>query len=317
VWFFRDEAKNITRHVHTDDYTYDEDGNLQTHTRADGSRVHFEYDRQHRLTGILDAEGGVWKRDYDAQGHLTEEIDPLGHKTEYAYDKAGRPRAHHRCEGRRQGARLFDALGRATRYSYTRAGLIAGRTDAAGRSLKYYWDLLGRLTELHNENGSRYDFRYDPVGRLTGLHYNRHRYYDPRAGRFVSSDPIALAGGINLHAYALNTTEWIDPLGLQPRVPPHISLQKQAGHVKGTPQYDNRVNAGKPTSCFCDWNAAIKYTGEAWANGTQVPGRPGVKDYEFGTPIGEGPKGGTQSKVRVHQDSKGKIHGHPAGPETP
>ncbi|MGN8084338.1 RHS repeat-associated core domain-containing protein, partial [Variovorax sp. 22077] len=151
----------------------------------------------------------------------------------------------------------------------------------------------------------------------TGLHYNRYRYYDPQAGRFASSDPIALAGGMNLHAYASNAIEWIDPLGLQPRVPPYFSSQKQAGHVKGTPQYDNRVKAGKPTSCFCDWNAAIKYTDEAWANGTQVPGRPEVKDYEFGKPIGEGPRGGTQTKVRVHQDSKGKIHGHPAGPETP
>ena len=31
----------------------------------------------------------------------------------------------------------------------------------------------------------------------TGLHYNRHRYYDPRAARFVSEDPIGLAGGVN------------------------------------------------------------------------------------------------------------------------
>nr|WP_257011215.1 RHS repeat-associated core domain-containing protein [Pseudomonas lundensis] len=28
-----------------------------------------------------------------------------------------------------------------------------------------------------------------------GLHYNRYRYYDPRAGRFVSKDPISYAGG--------------------------------------------------------------------------------------------------------------------------
>ncbi|MCO1454915.1 RHS repeat-associated core domain-containing protein [Burkholderia multivorans] len=28
----------------------------------------------------------------------------------------------------------------------------------------------------------------------TGLHCNRHRYYDPGSGRFVSKDPIGLAG---------------------------------------------------------------------------------------------------------------------------
>ena len=48
----------------------------------------------------------------------------------------------------------------------------------------------------------------------TGLHYNRFRYYDPDIGRFISQDPIGLSGGTNLFAYALNSTGWIDPLGL-------------------------------------------------------------------------------------------------------
>ena len=48
----------------------------------------------------------------------------------------------------------------------------------------------------------------------TGLHYNRHRYYSPYVGRFISKDPIGLSGGINIYAYAPNTVEWIDPLGL-------------------------------------------------------------------------------------------------------
>ena len=48
----------------------------------------------------------------------------------------------------------------------------------------------------------------------TGLHYNRFRYYDPDAGRFVSQDPIGLAGGVNLYQYAPNPLSWIDPLGL-------------------------------------------------------------------------------------------------------
>ena len=48
----------------------------------------------------------------------------------------------------------------------------------------------------------------------TGQHYNRYRYYDPRAGRFISKDPISYAGGLNLYAYAPNPVEWVDRLGL-------------------------------------------------------------------------------------------------------
>jgi len=38
----------------------------------------------------------------------------------------------------------------------------------------------------------------------TGLHYNYHRYYDPKTGRYLKTDPIGLDGGINLFTYALN-----------------------------------------------------------------------------------------------------------------
>ena len=47
----------------------------------------------------------------------------------------------------------------------------------------------------------------------TRLHYNTFRYYDPDTGRFVSPDPIGLAGGLNLYRYAPNPTGWSDPWG--------------------------------------------------------------------------------------------------------
>nr|WP_107312416.1 RHS repeat-associated core domain-containing protein [Burkholderia metallica] len=46
------------------------------------------------------------------------------------------------------------------------------------------------------------------------MRYNRHRYYDPRSGRFVSQDPIGLAGGISVYQCRPSPTEWVDPLGL-------------------------------------------------------------------------------------------------------
>ena len=48
-----------------------------------------------------------------------------------------------------------------------------------------------------------------------GYVYMRNRWYDPQTGRFLSQDPIGLAGGVNLYAYAGNNpTTYADPFGL-------------------------------------------------------------------------------------------------------
>ncbi|EFR3167730.1 hypothetical protein H1417_004481, partial [Salmonella enterica] len=47
----------------------------------------------------------------------------------------------------------------------------------------------------------------------SGLYYNRYRYYNPEQGRYITQDPIGLAGGLNTYAYVKNPLSYIDPLG--------------------------------------------------------------------------------------------------------
>ncbi len=135
-----------------------------------------------------------------------------------------------------QGKRtyLYDA-----EQPYTPAAAITGRGESQ-KIWYYHTDLTGTVQEVTAADGtlvwagyqagfgeSRGDISnsgayFEQPLRLpgqyddeeTGLHYNLFRYYAPECGRFVSQDPIGLAGGINLYAYAPNPLSWIDPLGL-------------------------------------------------------------------------------------------------------
>ena len=79
-------------------------------------------------------------------------------------------------------------------YAYSPFGETAARGERTGNASQY----TGR------ENDG------------TVLYYYRARYYDPGLKRFVSEDPIGLAGGGNVYAYVDNNPlNWTDPDGLK------------------------------------------------------------------------------------------------------
>ena len=76
------------------------------------------------------------------------------------------------------------------------------------------YDPFGACTETVNlvEQNIRFPGQY--FDQETGLHYNYFRTYNPGTGRYVESDPVGLAGGINTYGYAFqNPLVYYDPDG--------------------------------------------------------------------------------------------------------
>jgi len=125
-----------------------------------------------------------------------------------------------------------------------------------------------------------------------GFTYLRNRWYDPATGRFLTQDPIGLAGGVNLYSYAGNDpVSYSDPLGLCPECPdevasvrigPIVGLRYKAklGVVKGdiflgasaTGGVKHEVSAdGKPDNSLtggAKLGADLELT--AWGEGLQL-----------------------------------------------
>lgn len=177
-WLFRDEAKNVLRHVHADGsvdrYCYDLRGNLLEHIRADDSVAHYAFDDQDQLIKILDAEGGLWRQGYDDRGNLVEAIDPLGNKTEYAYNQAGLPTGIKAANGSEKSLACNDAgqlleyvdcSGKKSAWAYDERGQMVCFTDAAGQSTEYQYR-SGQVVSVKLPDKSEERFEYDAEGRL-------------------------------------------------------------------------------------------------------------------------------------------------------
>jgi RHS repeat-associated protein len=229
-------------------YTYDNIYQLTQATHPNMSTEQFSYDavgNRQTSEGQAPGQGRSTEYVYDFENRLIE-IDYFGMAAQYKYDPFGR-----RIEKNVNGTiirYLYDGPNIATEYDgswnvtnkyvstldiddpltvtqgentfyYQKDGLgsVVGLTDASGSVIKSY--TYKSFGEIYAEAGSLvqpFTFtgrEYDPE---SGLYYYRARYYDPRAGRFLTKDPIGFDGGdANLYRYTLNNAiNFVDPLGL-------------------------------------------------------------------------------------------------------
>jgi RHS repeat-associated protein len=116
-------------------------------------------------------------------------------------------------------------------------------------SASYDYDPFGQTLRAVGELSSKNPFRFSNyyTDSETGLIYCGYRFYSPENGRWVSKDPLDVAGGVNLYAFVSNNgVGKIDLFGLT--------------------DYDSIAGQQLNYSCNCGWID--------WNHANPVPGDP-------------------------------------------
>ncbi|HEX8703421.1 MAG TPA: DUF6531 domain-containing protein [Myxococcaceae bacterium] len=207
-------------------YRYDEDGQLIEARRGD-EVTRYVWNGAGMLDKVLLPNGDRVSFTYDPMGRRTRKTvyrgDELIASTSWVWD--GAVPIHERRSGeapitwmfepsgmiplaRLQGERRWSVL---TDHLGTPTELL---DEDGGLAWRMQMDLYGAATveELQTDCPFRWPGQYED--RETGLHYNRFRYYAPQSGRFLSADPLGVAGGLGAYNYVEDPLTRIDPLGL-------------------------------------------------------------------------------------------------------
>jgi RHS repeat-associated protein len=146
---------------------------------------------------------------YDSAGHLISETDAAGLSVrDYVWHESMSPLAQ--IDGAHGNERIT--------YLHTDHLMTnrLGTDELQGVVWRWEGEAFGE-TPAQELSGVRVDLRFPGqyVDAESGLFYNWNRYYDPSIGRYITSDPIGLEGGINTYLYAnSNPVRYYDPYGL-------------------------------------------------------------------------------------------------------
>ncbi|MCG7542768.1 RHS domain-containing protein [Pseudoalteromonas sp. MM17-2] len=217
-------------------FIHDANGN-----RTRGDKRSFTYGEHNRLTEVTNDENGIKTTYlYNGLGQRVKKSNVFG-DIYFLYDEQGLLIAEASDEGKVTKEYIY----------YESQPLVMDAID----TYYYHNDHLGTPQALTDNTASIvWKANYTPFGETditietvtnnlrfagqyydeeSGLHYNYFRDYDPELGRYIQSDPIGLAGGINTYGYAYqNPVMNIDPTGLL--VPSfHKRLTRESANAAG------------------------------------------------------------------------------------
>jgi len=205
----------------TDQYQYQYQGGVLTQL---GHRQ-LEYNGAGRLEAVYEEGEEIARYTYDVNGRrVTKRIgDDL---IKFYYDAQGRLLEEVTVDGTLIRQYIYSDENELVAFYSAEVGeLLYVHTDYQGAPLfvtdgaqQVVWSAQRRpygettVTTQQVELPLRFSNQY--YDEETGYHYNEQRYYDPSVGRYLRTDPIGIAGGLNPYSFALNNPlKYVDPDG--------------------------------------------------------------------------------------------------------
>jgi len=239
---------NRLTNTSTATFTYDSNGNVSAKTDAAGT-TQYSWDFENRLKQVTLPNGRTVAYKYDALGRRVQRTPSVGISTNFVYDGPdvikdlnsdgstvdyvngpGIDNKLRLTDSRLSGPMYFlqDHLGSTTALT-TSLGAVVSQTS---------YDSFGNPSS--GASLTRYGYTGREFDSEVGLYYYRARWYDPKLGRFISEDPIGLAGGINQFAYVGNNPQ---------------NAKDPSGMYEIDVHYYLTYYLAKKTGCFKEWEA--------------------------------------------------------------
>jgi RHS repeat-associated protein len=192
-----------------------------------GSSTYFAYDEAGRLIGEYDSSGALIQETVWLENIPVATLRPNGGNVSVFYVHTDHLNTPRRISRPSDNSVIW-------RWDSDPFGSSAANQDPDGDSAQFVYNL-------------RFAGQYFDVE--TGLHHNYFRDYDPATGRYVQSDPIGLAAGINTFGYVEgNPIRYADPFGLDAEdadgTPGFAFPPLFPAFTPGTQEYNDLVDSG-------------------------------------------------------------------------